>query len=175
MSLSILFLCSCSEKIDTRTPEEKWSDHCQQLKARIIVTFGTKMWKEKGLEPIGAGGGGDGTRTRMLSMDFRCCEKVDIVQARKLLLECVQEFLSEINKNQEIESCFTVFPFTYKNINIRIFFYEKFKNFKLIHFPCVAIAKAYEGQLRYDALKGEDFETVKEEFYEEALQIAGQN
>jgi hypothetical protein len=174
--ISIILFASCNEKADTRTPERKKIDYCELLENRTTISFVEKMKRKKGLIGIGLGGGsaGPGKGARMLSVTFECYQKVNIAQARMLLLECVQEFLDEINSKQELESCLSVFPFTYKNISISLLFTDKKSNGDFFQPPLIAAAGADEGEMHYVIARDDSLERVKEETYEEALRSAEQ-
>jgi hypothetical protein len=173
--ISFIFFTSCTVKTDTRTPERKKTDYCELIENRATIAFVEKMKRKKGLIGIGIGGGsaGPGKGAKMLSVTFECYQKVDIAQARMLLLECVQEFLAEINSKQELESCLIVFPFTYKNINISILFINKSAE-SFFQPPSIAATSADEGQMDYFIARDDVLTSTREEPYEESLRIAEQ-
>ena len=55
-----------------------------------------------------------------LGILFQVKRKLSIEQAREILVDCVQEFLTEINSNEEIRPYLENFPFTSKNIHIAL-------------------------------------------------------
>ena len=168
-------LFSCSIKKDTRTPEQKKTDQCEQIENQTIGFFAEKMWRDKGLEPIGAGGGGSGIPgkgAKMLSVTFRCYQAVDTTKARKLLIECVQELLTEINATKELESCLSVFPFTEKNVSVSLLFVDKSTG-HFYKYPLLASGNMDRGKINYfiERDKNEFLEGSGDETYEEALKV----
>jgi hypothetical protein len=133
------------------------------------------MKKEKQLYAIGMGGGGIGKPgiLRMLSITFQNYDKMDISRARSLLVYSVEEFLKEINAKDELKPYLTETPFTSKNVDIAIHFVNK-KSRNLRNPPFLAVARAKEGKLDYIVDSNETLEWIKEETYDEALEILRQ-
>lgn len=170
--LLVIFEYGCDEKHKITPEEEEWS-RCDLIANRITYNFSIKMYETEGLINTGTGGGGPG-KLRMLSVSFDCYQKMDISQARKLLLECVDEFLAEINKTPEIAPYSREFPYTFKNVNIDILFIDKeTRNF--LSPPSIAAAGIKEGVLDYSIHQDERLKFIKFETYEEALKIVEQD
>ena len=60
---------------------------------------------------------------QMMAMSFNYYHEVDLEQARELIVFTINEYLSDINNNQEIRPYLHEYPFTSKNVEIRIFIY----------------------------------------------------
>ena len=56
---------------------------------------------------------------------FYSLEKANLQKARKVLINCIENLLNEINNNKEISSYLYNAPFTYKNLDLGIFFFNK--------------------------------------------------
>ena len=177
---NILFkIISCSLLCAFLTTEAQISsqeliemEKADQVADHITKIFSKKMYAEKGLVTIGIGGGpakGSGKGLRMLSVTMQCYQKCDIQQARKLLLECVDEYMKEINKHEEFKKHAHVFPFGSKNVSISILFTDKATQ-EFCPPPNIAVADALEGEFSYGTCPDPEglLQTVGEETYEEA-------
>lgn len=118
----VLTFFSCNAKSDTSldiTEMERADRHADH----VTMMFTKKMHEELGLLAIGTGGGGSPREgLNHLSVTFECYDKMNIDQARQLLIKCTNEFLQEINENKDITTCLTTVPFTDKNIKLSILF-----------------------------------------------------
>jgi hypothetical protein len=158
------------------SPQEvEASEKCNLFSDQVSLSFVEKMKKEKQLYAIGMGGGGIGKPgiLRTLAISFESYEGIDISRARSLLIYCVEEFLKEINAKYELKRYLTETPFTFKNIDIDIYFTHK-KSKDFIGPPSLAVAHADEGVIAYKTYDQEHLTRVKEETYDEALEILRQ-
>jgi len=146
--------------------EMKRADYYADQATNVFIK---KIQKEYGLLAVGTGGGGspeDGLNH--LSVSFECYEKMDVPHARKLLIECTNEFLEAINKNKDLAKHLTNSPFTNKNIKIDIMFIRpQIRGF--IPPPSLAIAGIDRGEISYDIFENKLLKTVKTETYEDAV------
>ena len=174
--ISFILLVSCACNREGRhiiTPKElNEMKRADIIADRLTDNFSKKMYENKGLVTIGTGGGGPG-KLRMLAVDFECYQEMNISHARKLLLECVDGFLVEINKNPELKPFLREFPFTFKNVCIDIVFVKKDDRIFVDH-PSIAATGIKEGRIDYTTYVNERLITIKEETYEEALKIVEQ-
>jgi hypothetical protein len=110
------FTLSCSDHKNQTVNYEKIAD-------KITIETAKNLKEEKNLFLIGIGG-----RMmhdiQMMGMSFNYYQKVDLSSARKLLVEAVETYLSNINNNQNIKPFLHEYPFTAKNVEVRIFIYE---------------------------------------------------
>ena len=117
----------------------------------ITKAFSQKMYKNKGLVTIGTGGGaaqGSSKGLTTLAVTMECYQKANLQQARKLLLECINEYITEINKHDEFKEHAHSFPFNSENIDISILFTNKTTQ-EFYSPPCLAVARIMEGKLSY--------------------------
>lgn len=103
-----------------------------------------------------------------LYLTFYSLEKLNLQQARKELINCIDHILNELNNNDAINSYLYKFPFSYKNLDIGIFFFDekgKPRSKEYIH-SCVS-----NGDIIYYEIAYPDgtFAYIQEETYEEAL------
>ncbi|MCE5294366.1 MAG: hypothetical protein LLF94_07100 [Chlamydiales bacterium] len=139
----------------------------------ITAKVAKKIHNEKNLLPIGTGGGMRGD-IKMMAISFSYQQEVDIPTARELLVYCVEEYLSAINADEKVRPFLHNFPFTAKNIEIRIFFSTK--NDEDVPVGKLSIASAIKGGVRYKANNHNyTLDILREETYEEALKLIQQN
>ena len=177
--LKVVFCCSLCVFLNVEaqiTPEEFIEmEKADQVPSFITKIFSKKMYAEKGLVTIGTGGGaakGSSKGLTTLSVTMHCYQKVNIQQARNLLLECVDEYVIEINKHKEFKQYAYSFPFDVKNIEISLLFVDKMKQDCYLP-PYIATAHADERELSYCLSPDSDgpLQRVLTETYEEACAL----
>ena len=173
MILFFLFCAFLNVQAQTTSKELIEMETADRVANHITKIFSKKMYAEKGLVTIGVGGGavkGSGKGLRMLSVTMECYQMCNIQQARKLLLECVNEYVAEINKHEEFKKYAHPFPFDFKNVSISILFTDKTTGM-FYSPPRIATADALEGEFSYGTAPDPEglLETVGEETYTEAL------
>lgn len=108
----LLFVYGCSS-FDYHVPEyEKMADE-------ITEKIAKKLEEEKKLRLVGTGGSMIDD-IQMMAMSFDYYQEVDLSTARELLVEVINAYLSAINDNETIRPHLHNYPFTAKNIQIRI-------------------------------------------------------
>lgn len=86
---------------------------------KITKEVAIKLEKEKGLRCIGTGGRMMNDIQRM-GMSFQLFHEVDLIEARKILVYVIIEYLKLINENKNIRPYLHNYPFQPKNVEIRI-------------------------------------------------------
>ncbi|MBS0621234.1 MAG: hypothetical protein JSS61_07250 [Verrucomicrobia bacterium] len=89
---------------------------------RITANVSEQIKNETGLVPIGTGGSMMHD-IQMLALSFQYYHAVDQNQARDLLLYCVDTYVNAVNSNVDVRPFLHDYPFTSKNIQIRIWVY----------------------------------------------------
>ena len=154
-------MLSCSSFTSQEPDYEKIAD-------KITVKTAKKLEEEKGLILIGIGG-----RMmhdiQMMMMGFNYYHEVDIDNARHLLVDSVEEYLSAINASEEVRPYLHEYPFTAQNIEINIYFYKPDKH--EVPLGKIMIAAAEKGKLIYYIDEPETYalKRICEEPYEDAL------
>ena len=174
LKLAFCFLFCAFLDVEAQiTPEElqEWEDS-HKVSTYITRTFSQKIYKDKGLVTIGTGGGaeeGSSKGLTLLSITVECHKKFNIQEARKLLLECVDEYVAEINKHEEFKKHAYSFPFDFRNANITILFKDRTTK-KFYPPPCLCSASAEKGELSYcmDPNPKGPLQQILTETYEEA-------
>lgn len=138
----------------------------------VTAQFERKMYKEKGLVTIGTGGGGSPYHKGLtrLSISFEDYKEVNVAEARRLVIECADRYLADINANEDLKKYLVPNPFTIKNVDIGVLFINK-KTREFVSPPFVSTAKISKGELRYTIHDNELLKTIKRETYEDAVKI----
>jgi hypothetical protein len=160
----VIIMISC----DNETP------NYVKLAHKITNKVAKKLEKEKGLVLIGTGGGMMDD-IKLMYMGFQYFKEVDLDTARKLLVYCIDEYLSAINSDEKVRPYLHNYPFTAKNIEINIWIYTPDKKTPFGKICCIS---AIEGALLLYYIKpseNQPIETICEETYEEALKIVKSN
>jgi hypothetical protein len=145
MSLSFPFFVS---------KKEKYAD-------QVLKKASQKIHEQYGLIPIGSGGSMR-KNISMLSLSFQLHKKITLAEARKILLDACQVFLTEINKNPSIHPYLSTYPFSENNLEVRIFFYDE--NTSCPHSPYICTASAIKGTIFYRTKQNPDL--LQETFVE---------
>ena len=91
-----------------------------------IVESSIKQLKSRyGLIPVGRGGGNKDDKSKREYVAFQVRHKLTKEEARVLLVEIVELFLHNINGNPNIAHYLYNNPFTYHNLEFRVFVLEK--------------------------------------------------
>lgn len=143
-----------------------------QKSSQVIIKFGQEMKNKKNLNLCGIGGGAN-NGLWLLNASFETYqEPLTQSKARKLIVECVEDFLSTINEDEQLKPYLKVYPFTIENIELRIFCYTPDKN--RIFDPYIGVVSCLRGIINYDTndpLDPYKYKANLEESYEEALSI----
>ena len=108
----------------------------------------------------------------VIGLAFQIKRPIDQDAARKLIVDCVEEFLKEVNQDQEIRPYLRNFPFTSNNIRIQIYNFESVG--ELYSHPIIGYLIINDGVITYDTHeKGELLKCKSKikESYEDALKI----
>jgi hypothetical protein len=139
----------------------------------INSKFIGKMKKKHSLFIAGEGGGMPWD-VKLIFLSFNLYHLVDIKEARKLIVDLVQEYLKEINTNKKIRPYLRNYPFTLANLRFVVFVFQKDGKIPPVgNIHCIVARKGlidYElSVLPSDYAK--DFPLLKRETLEEAMQI----
>lgn|SRR3569832_440415 len=127
-----------------------------------------KIEKETGLRLMGTGGGSESQRLRKLNLSLQCSKEITLEEGRKLITYCVSEFLTNINKNEEIKPHLIHFPFTPPDVEIHIFIRQP--DNKDVPLGSLAAVSEVRGQVSYDIR--EPFPVVLKQIHEETFEEA---
>jgi hypothetical protein len=166
--ISTIFLESFKEKkmYPQKSTESQISDN-------FIVQTGKKLGQKYDMIQNCIGGGVD-NGIWLMSFGFkRYNSYLTEEDARKLIIECVNDCLEAVNQDEKLRPFLKVFPFTAKNLDFTIFNYDKQGND--IDHPLIKTVSNSEGKICYytiDASKPiQPYKSKKYETYEEAVAI----
>jgi hypothetical protein len=137
-------------------------------RASVLVK---KKWELSLISWGNSSGTDSSSKIKTLEVSFMSYKKLDMTQSRNLILDVSQLFLEAINTNKNIIPHVSVFPLTYKDIDVSIFMHNPDQSIKL--YPDVSIVSLDHGNITYDYVDPEDIFNYKEtrtETYEEAIE-----
>ncbi|CCB87955.1 hypothetical protein [Simkania negevensis] len=140
----------------------------ERIADRITAKTAKKLEKQKNLRLIGTGGGMMND-IQMMEMSFQYFQEVDLQKARELVVYAVKEYLTDINSNEKVRPYLHEYPFTAKNVEIRIWIYNPDRS--RLPSDKIYYISSIDGVLSYYIRGPEEYSrlAVCEETYEEAL------
>jgi hypothetical protein len=156
---SLLFGCSSFSQF---SDYEKIADEITERTAKELKA-------EKNLYLVGTGGQMMDD-IQMMAMSFYYYQEVDLKAARELIVYVINKYLLAINSNKEIRPSLHEYPFTAKNVEIRIWVFEP--NGSNPPLDKIHYISAIDGSLAYylDLPETYSRQVICEETYEKALQ-----
>jgi len=137
----------------------------EKIADAITGNTAKKLKKQKNLFLIGIGGRMMDD-IQMMAMSFSYYHEVNVEQARELITYAINEYLADINNNQEIRPYLHEYPFTSKNVEIRLFIYGPDR--RELSPEKIGYVSSIDGVLEYYTRSDKDHPICKET-YEEAL------
>ncbi len=130
-----------------------------------------ELQKKYSIKMIGSGGSEENKKETMIAASYSLNEVLSKEQCRKLILDCADELLKQINQREDLKVYLCEVPFSYKSIEIRIFLRNPDRSD--IQPPNICIVSLIDGVIAY---KVEDMNAIGhlrriEELYEDALKI----
>jgi hypothetical protein len=165
--LLLLFLVGCQSNLHL-TSQKKENVNCDKKADEITIRFSNEIMKKYGLRAVGMGGSGDQAKLKLLSVTLETDRKIELLEGRKIILDCIQEYLKLINESEEFKSCLQTYPFTEKNLDIGILFIDNI-TCDFITSPHIAVIDAAQGVISYMTFIDNKLDVVNEETYEKAL------
>ncbi|MEX0962284.1 MAG: hypothetical protein WDZ28_05465 [Simkaniaceae bacterium] len=141
----------------------------EKIVNQITKETAKKLKEKKNLILIGTGGQMM-YEIKMLAMSFDYYQEVDLKTARELIIYIINEYLSAINGSKEIRPYLYEYPFTAKNVEIRIWVFEP--NGSNPPLDKIYYISAIDGNLAYylDLPETHSRRAIHKETYERALQ-----
>ncbi|CCB87958.1 hypothetical protein SNE_A00800 [Simkania negevensis Z] len=140
----------------------------ERIADRITAKTAKKLEKEKNLRLVGIGGRMMDD-IQMMAMGFDYFHEVNLQEARGLVVYAIKEYLADINKSEKVRPYLHNYPFTAKNIEIRIWVYNPDRSEPSPDKICCI--SATNGMISYYVQGPEEYSrlVICEESYEEAL------
>ncbi len=158
----IFFSTSC-ELSDRR-------DNYIDIVAKITDQYKKKVVLDENLVVLGEGGGMMGD-IQCVILTFNSFRKINIPEARKLIVKLEQEFLQMLNVNKDVRPFLHDFPVQSRNFELSLIFSTLDNN--LILPPYLANVFVLNGKIYYNTYNKEKkmMELEYSELYDEALKI----
>lgn len=157
---------------NTLSFEQSGFSQGDRLSNELVAKIGKKLGEKHGMFVSGIGGA-EKDGIGLISITFsRYCDPLNVENGRRVLVDCVQEFLSAINQDELLRPYLRDFPFTPANLEIDILSYTT--EGKLIFDPHLEVVSEYKGTVIYRTRDPDDRYKYKldiSESYEEALKI----
>ncbi|MDP1880397.1 MAG: hypothetical protein Q8K60_05610 [Parachlamydiaceae bacterium] len=172
--LMTIILMGCKPKIVGEGPWLKKIDS-EEL-SKIVINFSVLMKIEKHLELEDSWAGYDDYITQIV-LRYSSQRLLTVYDARQVMVELVEEFLSRINNNSIISFELNRYPFTYKDLDVKINFESYFGRY--IDELYVGTAWLHNGCLLFYAfdrkdmsLNGIDWDHTRFEPYTKSRELA---
>jgi len=141
----------------------------EKIVNQITQETAKKLKEKKNLILIGTGGQMM-HEIEMLAMSFNYYHEVNLEQARELLIYAINEYISDINNNQDVRPYLHEYPFTSKNAEIRIFIYGPDRN--KLPSDKIGYISSIDGVLEYYTGADDDHPICRETYTEALSEIA---
>lgn len=155
-----------------KTPFEKNEAYLNS----IIKTSIKQLTNRYPLIPAGIGGGEKDGKAKKEFVAFHIHKKLNKEEARELLVEIVELFLNNINKDKKIEHFLYNKPFTHKNLEFTVFIFDH-DGSDIFHPNLGLVSLTSQGTISYVTYQPGrlvKYASEEEEPYEEAYRIATQ-
>lgn len=168
LSIIILFMVGCTQ---SKYPYIAVIDRTTARKSAQIC-------REENLKIAGAGGAMMDSITKVSITFASIGRKMDLAEARGLLVKCIEEIKNEINSTEELQPFLDPYPFPVSGMDIGIMILDMEGHF--VEYGCAYLGKGgvsalfqCKGKIYYESYnpRTERLETFYEEPYEVALAI----
>lgn len=142
----------------------------EKIADKITEKTARKLQKEKHLFLVGTGGQMMHD-IQMMAMSFYFYQEVDLTTARELIVHVITEYLSDINNNEDVRPYLHEYPFTAKNVEIRIWIHKPDRTSPPL--DKIYYMSSIDGILHYYLNLPETYSrlSICDETYEEGLKI----
>lgn len=147
-----------------QTKPRDYADIAREIRGNV----GKKLSKKHQMDCVGVGGGMMGS-VYMIGLSFRVYHPLERNEARMLVVDCVEELLKAVNRNEEIRPYLQDYPFTTKNVSIAI--YSSYPDGRDVFDPYIRVASIYKSDTIEFATKEPNQVPYKNE-YRESYQAA---
>ena|ERR1700733_1502931 len=137
----------------------------------ITADLAEKLSKRYDMRVVGVRGG-LADCVNILGLSFQIQGPLTKDELRKILVDCVEEFLFSINSNEKLRPSLRNYPFTAEGISIELFVIDR--QGRTIYDPEIGVAVAKDGKLGYKTTDRNDtlkYKSRSIEDYEAALKI----
>ena len=153
-------------------PQSYHPSEAEQQVNKILSIAASIIKNKYDLNLCGVGASMPGGPIQRLTLCFTTKRPHTQDELRKLLIQCSQELLSQVDLNQDIQAFLKYRPFTIKNIHIEIYNHDR--SGRTVHDPQISTADISRGVLTYLTIDPDDTFKYKNECtetYEEAVKL----
>jgi len=143
--LLLLFLSACHKSHSDLADEQ-------------MSIYAKKAYEEKGIVLEGSGGAMMND-IKTFTLSFNCYDYLTLEQTRVLVVQVMNEFLEQVNENEEIRPFLHTYPLTLKNISLMIGFRNHHDQPPPREY--IALAYTHEGKIFYSHLDVPNFTSSK--------------
>lgn len=133
----------------------------------VVIKFNKDIAKNKGLKMANYGGGMIRGIERYL-IDYDCTTKLTVNQARELLVDFTESFLTYVNSSEAVSYLYK-YPYDENDFNLHINFVNS--PYKFVNDGNLAKVHLYNGWIWYAEYDSDTFNDIKKETYAEAYEI----
>lgn len=135
---------------------------------KIVARYLKDIKKNYGIYVCGTGGGSLG-EVNLVGLHLECYQRLSVLQARLLFLDCVEDLLKRINSNRTLRPNLQNYPFDTKNLDFMLAFQDK--NGRKFPEDSVALVFIANETIFYNTfdLNGKQYKKIYDEPYSEAL------
>jgi hypothetical protein len=148
--LTFIIACGAIFMLNRNIPPD-YADMAHQIRTDVAA----KLTKRYNMRVIGVTGG-MADCVNVIGLSFQIRGPLSKEKLREILVDCVEEFLTPINESEKIRPFLKNYPFTEKEIIIKIFIVDE--TGIRVYDPDIAVATAINGKVRYDT------EDINDEF-----------
>jgi len=142
-----------------------------KLANKIIKSASDRLSKKHHMELIGVKQGMMGC-VKLIGFRFQVYRKLSKDEARAIVVDSAQDFLTEINQNESIRNYLQVYPFDLEHIEVVLFIDTPDRG--TFYHPDLAVVAARRGQVTYTTNDPDHkyrYKLEEEESFEDALKI----
>ncbi len=169
--LILILALFCIISLKTPTNEPYKAQPYDKAVDHLIKSASQRLAKRYDMKLVGITEGMMGC-VRLIGFSFQVNGPIKKNEARKIAVDCVEDFLTEINQNEEIRPYLEVYPFDTKHVDIIIFIIEP-DGRGYVH-PDLSVVTAADGNIKFSTNNPENKYTYKSresETFEDAVKI----
>jgi len=137
----------------------------------IMSRASKRLVKKHNLRLIGIHEGMIGC-VKMMGFSFQVFRPISKNEARAMVVDSVQDFLTDINQDEKIRQYLEVYPFDANHVEIMIFI--KTPDFGTYYYPNLCVVTASRGNIRYSTNDPENknrYKTEETESFADAVKL----
>jgi len=138
---------------------------------KLMMQSSKRLAKKHNLHLAGLTGGMFGC-IKLMGLSFQLSRPMNKDEARAMIVDCVQSFLEDVNKDESIKKHLQVYPFDAEHIEVTI--YMRTPDEGALYYPDLTVVTARRGKITYytkDSKIKFGYKTEEVESFEDAVKI----